>query len=270
MSSGMRERHCGVKCLWLLLVHACALFGLIRFWFETQAVQAHVKESLIPKTAVAPRIATNGTQSVQAHVKESLIPKTAVASRIATNGDPDVFSSGPVGGCELDAVKQCFRQHPHRRAGKSYWTAQKLVREHLPKLAAAFRRAGIPPIISHGTVLGFQRECALIPGDTDVDMCVLRDFLPTRKHYERFLKVLRESGYRCATSHFGFGDPGLQIFCVIADVRTDVMYFDIIIADEDFATGGCQQPPCNWTAYLSKGGVLRRGVVGPFGFRLIT
>jgi hypothetical protein len=47
-------------------------------------------------------------------------------------------------------------------------------------------------------------------------------------------------------------------------------YFDAFIIDEDFATGGCQEHPCKWTAYLSSSGSIRRCISDPTAFTLIT
>jgi len=197
---------------------------------------------------------------------------TLLSTDVSTPVDAyaSIFSSKLVLGCSVHNVKRFCEQYPDRRTGRSYWIAQQAVREHLPKLANAFRRAGIPPIITLGTVLGFLRECASIRGDRDVDLWVPRHFFPALANYTNFLQVLGDSGYRCRTTHGKFGEAGLQFMCEIPNISVNTLYFDVRVLDEDFATGGCQQPPCKWTDYLYIRKTLRRGVVGPFGFRLIA
>jgi len=177
----------------------------------------------------------------------------------------DIFSDLPVTGCNIDLNKLFCSQFGQDKKGRKYWSFQQSFRYHLPKLAAAFRKAGIPPIIAHGTFLGFYRECRPVAGDGDADMWILRHFFETRKDWARFRQIVNVSGYKCRTSHQKFGEAGWQVLCKVPD---NGVGFDIQILDEDFFTHGCQQAPCKWTDYLSLDKNMFRGVVGPFGFQL--
>ena len=86
-------------------------------------------------------------------------------------------------------------------------------------MVAALRAAGIPPIISFGSVLGFHRECGQIARDTDVDMWILRPFLRTPALYEAFIESMRIHGFDCATSHASFGEAGWSYWH--SDIRRD-------------------------------------------------
>jgi hypothetical protein len=64
----------------------------------------------------------------------------------------------------------------------------------------ALRKAGIPPMIMEGTLLGLSRQGFLIDGDMDLDFWIPRQFMNTRKQWNSLTRAMMDQdiiAFRC-------------------------------------------------------------------------
>lgn len=59
-------------------------------------------------------------------------------------------------GCDIHAIKRFCRKHQARKSEAKYWELQRVLHEHLPKLAAVFRKAESLPSLLQGQSWDFN------------------------------------------------------------------------------------------------------------------
>jgi len=153
----------------------------------------------------------------------------------------------------LENQSEFCKAHPQAAWDKERMKASIEVVRNLTK---AFRKAGIPPMINEGTLLGLYRQGFLVKGDEDIDFWVPRQFVSTPKQWNSFSRAMAKQGINCF-SVFRQYSAGWKIACMPQGAKgwkldaTDSKGFYVDLSVFDEGTNGCHASPCSWTQYLT-------------------
>lgn len=147
-------------------------------------------------------------------------------------------------------------------------------------ITTSFRRAGFPPMIMEGTLLGFMRQGSIIKGDNDLDFWIHRQLVSTPGQFRSFQKAMKQQGIDCRSEYQPYA-AGWKIPCFPSDQpktpywkldKSDSTGFYVDLSVFDEGDGGCLSPPCTWTQYLTlwQDGKTYPGFYGPFNWRLAS
>lgn len=149
--------------------------------------------------------------------------------------------------CNHTAVEAYLLKNPQetKRTKRQQQTENNLVLLH-----KIFASHGLPVILESGTLLGFYRDCAVIPHDMDGDIGVFAAWLKGKAAPSELKKSFDAVGGKLDEDFCPKG-PGYN-GCQMRVTFKDRSYVDIIVYATDLA---CLQAPCDYSWPLWPGGV---------------
>lgn len=148
--------------------------------------------------------------------------------------------------CNRTAVASYLMKHPEetKRTKRQQQTEEKLVLLH-----KIFASHGLPVILEAGSLLGFYRDCAVIPHDMDGDIGVFAGWLKGKAAPSE-LKKSFDAIDATLEQDFCPKGPGYT-GCQMRVTFKDRSYVDIIVYATDLA---CLEAPCDYSWPLWPGG----------------
>eukprot|EP00927_Polykrikos_kofoidii_P012127 TRINITY_DN15207_c0_g1_i8.p1 TRINITY_DN15207_c0_g1~~TRINITY_DN15207_c0_g1_i8.p1 ORF type:complete len:328 (-),score=55.28 TRINITY_DN15207_c0_g1_i8:116-1099(-) len=159
--------------------------------------------------------------------------------------------------CDEEKYKDFLKKHP----GQAARTANQIaIEKSLGIVHDVLAHVGLPTILSSGSLLGFIRNCGVIPTDADGDVAVLGHWLKGNCSLKKLTAAFEQ---RNATLHSGMCPKGpLVTGCELRATFEDNSYVDIFV----WATEKrCPKAPCNFFSPLWPG-----GSVGPSFYKCDT
>eukprot|EP00927_Polykrikos_kofoidii_P085242 TRINITY_DN9215_c0_g1_i1.p1 TRINITY_DN9215_c0_g1~~TRINITY_DN9215_c0_g1_i1.p1 ORF type:complete len:333 (+),score=48.79 TRINITY_DN9215_c0_g1_i1:61-1059(+) len=175
---------------------------------------------------------------------------------------PPVFSQPPGGTTKnlfVPAMHRCDEKKYHeflkRNPGQARRTAkQDAIEKSLGVVHDVLSEVGLPTILEAGSLLGFIRNCGVIPTDMDGDVAVLGHWLQGNASVAHLTAAFARKNASLQSSMCPHG-PGTT-GCELRAVFPDLSYIDVFV----YATERrCFEAPCSFFNSLWPG-----GRVGPF------